>query len=67
MKAVFLLLGAALSSLSLLAQDVPLIKVGETELGVSKLYVDVVVVGNRMTTTYDMYFYNPSGQVLEGE
>lgn len=67
MKAVLLFLGAALSTLSLLAQDVPLIKVGETELGVSKLYVDVTVVGNRMTTTYDMYFYNPSGQVLEGE
>jgi len=67
MKAVFLFFGAALCSLQLLAQDVPLIKVGDKELGVSKLYVDVAVVGNRMTTTYDMYFYNPSSQLLEGE
>jgi len=67
MKKVFLFLGAALSTLSLLAQDVPLIKVGEKELGVSKLYVDVQVVGNRVTTTYDMYFYNPTDAVLEGE
>ncbi|MEM7086759.1 MAG: VIT domain-containing protein [Bacteroidota bacterium] len=67
MKAVLLFLGAALSTLSLFSQDVPLIKVGEKELGVSKLYVDVEVVGNRMTTTYDMYFYNPTDAVLEGE
>lgn len=67
MKTVLLFLGAALSTLSLLAQDVPLIKVGEKELGVSKLYVDVQVVGNRVTTTYDMYFYNPTDAVLEGE
>ena len=67
MKAVLLFLGAALSTLPLLAQDVPLIKVGEKELGVSKLYVDVQVVGNRVTTTYDMYFYNPTDAILEGE
>ena len=56
-----------MSTLPLLAQDVPLIKVGEKELGVSKLYVDVQVVGNRVTTTYDMYFYNPTDAILEGE
>jgi len=67
MKAVILFLGAALSTMSMLAQDVPLIKVGEEELGVSKLYVDVQVVGNSVTTTYDMYFYNPTDAVLEGE
>ncbi len=67
MKAVLLFLGAAFCSLQLVAQEVPLIKVGETELGVSKLYIDVAVVGNRMTTTYDMYFYNPTQEILEGE
>lgn len=67
MKTVFLFLGAALSTFSMVAQDVPLIKVGEKELGVSKLYVDVQVIGNRVTTTYDMYFYNPTDAVLEGE
>lgn len=67
MKAVFLFLGAAFCTLQTMSQDVPLIKVGETDLGVSKLYVDVAVVGNRMTTTYDMYFYNPQNEILEGE
>jgi len=50
-----------------LAQQVPLIKVGEDQLGVTKVDIKVAVVGNIATTTYDMYFYNPTNKVLEGE
>ncbi|MAT89149.1 MAG: hypothetical protein CMC35_00535 [Flavobacteriaceae bacterium] len=50
-----------------LSQKVPVIQVGETNLGVAKLTVHSEVIGNRMTTTYDMYFYNPTSEVLEGE
>lgn len=67
MKRFLLIFGAVFFTLQSWAQDVPLIKVGETELGVAKLYIDVDVVGNRMTTTYDMYFYNPTDEILEGE
>lgn len=50
-----------------LAQQVPLIKVGEDQLGVAKIDIQLDVVGNIATTTYDMYFYNPTNEVLEGE
>ncbi len=40
---------------------------GASSLKLSKLSVDVVVIGNIATTTFDMTFYNPLNKVLEGE
>lgn len=37
------------------------------QIRISSLDVDVVVMGNIATTTYDMTFYNPVPRVLEGE
>ena len=49
------------------SQEIPFIKVKNEKLGISSLKVNVDVFGNIATTTYDMLFYNPTNQVLEGE
>jgi hypothetical protein len=61
---LLLFLGIFLNSFS---QDVPLIKIGEDKLGITKLDLNVEIVGNIVTTTYDMKFYNPTNNILEGE
>ncbi len=48
-------------------QNSPKLKVKDKELGLSSLDIQVNIVGNIATTTYDMLFYNPTNQVLEGE
>ncbi|MEP2935149.1 MAG: VIT domain-containing protein [Gilvibacter sp.] len=64
----FTLLVALIANFAVVsAQSVPVIQVGEKTLGVKKINVDVQVLGNVATTTYDMYFYNPTDQILEGE
>ena len=52
---------------SAFSQKVPIIKVGDSQLGVAKLTVHSELIGNRLSTTYDMEFYNPTSEVLEGE
>ena len=49
------------------AQNIPIIKVGENQIAVKKLSIDVRVIGDIAITTYDMQFYNPNRRVLEGE
>lgn len=48
-------------------QEIPIIKVDESELGLQSLDIKVDVLGNIATTTYDMLFFNPNDRVLEGE
>lgn len=67
MKRAITFLILLMSMSTSMAQEVPLIKVGEEELGVAKLDISVEVLGNIVTTTYDMHFYNPTNSVLEGE
>ncbi|MFD1161915.1 TonB-dependent receptor plug domain-containing protein [Hwangdonia seohaensis] len=62
LKVIFLILPIAFFS-----QNMPSIKVGNDKLGITSLDVKVDVVGNIATTTYDMLFYNPTSNVLEGE
>jgi Vault protein inter-alpha-trypsin domain/Uncharacterized protein conserved in bacteria (DUF2135) len=49
------------------SQETPILKVKDKPLGLSSLDIKVEIVGNIATTTYDMLFYNPANQVLEGE
>lgn len=49
------------------AQEAPILKVGKTQVGLSSLDITVEIVGNKATTTFDMLYYNPTNQVLEGE
>jgi len=49
------------------SQQIPFIKVKDVQLEITSLNVDVQVVGNIATTTYDMLFYNPTSEILEGE
>jgi len=49
------------------AQNSPELKVKGKPLGLTTLNIEVNVVGNIATTTYDMLFYNPTKDVLEGE
>ncbi|RED48819.1 VIT domain-containing protein [Seonamhaeicola aphaedonensis] len=48
-------------------QNIPTVKVKDKPLGLTSLDIKVDVVGNIATTTYDMLFYNPTKNVLEGE
>lgn len=57
----------ALLSISMYSQEIPSIKVGDDKLGITSLDIKVEVVGNIVTTTYDMLFYNPTNSILEGE
>lgn len=49
------------------AQEAPILKVGKTQVGLSSLDITVEIVGDKATTTFDMLYYNPTNQVLEGE
>lgn len=60
---VLLLLFTAFSN----AQEPPVLKTGKTQVGLSSLDIKVEIVGNKATTTFDMLYYNPTNQVLEGE
>lgn len=56
-----------LFSLYTTAQQSPVLKVDDKEVGLSKLDINIKVTGNRVVTTFDMLFYNPTSQILEGE
>nr|WP_321227531.1 VIT domain-containing protein [uncultured Psychroserpens sp.] len=49
------------------SQNTPTLKVKDKPLGLSSLDIQVDVVGNIATTTYDMLFYNPTNTILEGQ
>ncbi|EDP72058.1 hypothetical protein FBALC1_13192 [Flavobacteriales bacterium ALC-1] len=49
------------------AQKVPALKVKDQNIGLSSLDIKVDIVGNIATTTYDMLYYNPTNEILEGE
>jgi len=49
------------------AQEPPVLKTGKTQVGLSSLDVSVEIVGNKATTTFDMLYYNPTDEILEGE
>ncbi len=67
MKKTLLLL-ALMSLTKIIAQDVPVIQLNDsTQLKLSILKVDVKVIGNFATTTYDMKFFNGTDRTLEGE
>lgn len=63
----FLKILFVLFTVSAVSQDMPSIKVGDDKLGITSLDIKVEVVGNIATTTYDMLFYNPTTNILEGE
>ncbi|WP_298420642.1 VIT domain-containing protein [uncultured Kordia sp.] len=50
-----------------IAQKSPILKAGKTQVGLSSLDITVEIIGNKATTTFDMLYYNPTNQVLEGE
>ena len=60
---VLLLFFTAISS----AQEPPVLKAGKNQVGLSSLDITVEIIGNKATTTFDMLYYNPTNQVLEGE
>lgn len=63
---IFVLL--LLLSIAALAQETPKVTLEDSsQLQLTRLHVDVKIVGNYATTTYDMYFYNPVDRTLEGE
>lgn len=50
------------------AQEIPLVKYDDSlQLKLSALKIDVKIIGNFATTTYDMKFYNQSDRTLEAE
>ena len=55
------------ASLALFSQNSPEIKVGDKKLDLAKLNVDVKIAGNLATTTFELFFYNPNDERLEGE
>lgn len=55
------------ASLALFSQNSPEIKVGNKKLDLAKLNVDVKIAGNLATTTFELFFYNPNNERLEGE
>jgi hypothetical protein len=69
MKVLKLLLLLLVSQLTL--AQVPTLSIhrqtGEESLDISQLDVNVEIVGNIATTTFDIVFYNPFNRVLEGE
>ena len=68
MKVLKLLLLLLVSKLTL--AQVPTLSIhrqtGEESLDISQLDVNVEIVGNIATTTFDIVFYNPFNRVLEG-
>ncbi|WP_417886850.1 VIT domain-containing protein [Zunongwangia sp.] len=55
------------ASMVLFSQNSPEIKVGNKKLDLAKLNVDVKIAGNLVTTTFELFFYNPNDEQLEGE
>ena len=55
------------ASLTLFSQNSPEIKVGNKKLDIAKLNVDMKIAGNLATTTFELFFYNPNDERLEGE
>ncbi|WP_229724575.1 VIT domain-containing protein [Winogradskyella forsetii] len=49
------------------SQDIPTLNVKDQNVGLSSLDIKVDIIGNIATTTYDMLYYNPTNEVLEGE
>jgi len=49
------------------SQEVPTLKVKDQKVGLSSLDIKVDIIGNIATTTYDMLYYNPTNEILEGE
>ena len=49
------------------SQEVPTLKVKDHNIGLSSLDIKVDIVGNIATTTYDMLYFNPTNEILEGE
>jgi len=49
------------------SQEVPTLKVKDQNVGLSSLDIKVDIIGNIATTTYDMLYYNPTDEILEGE
>lgn len=66
MKTV-LFLFIAFFTMSLSAQTMPEVTVGDKHLKLSKLKIQSTIVGNVATTSYDMTFLNPQNRILEGE
>ncbi|SEL05051.1 TonB-dependent outer membrane receptor, SusC/RagA subfamily, signature region [Aquimarina amphilecti] len=68
MKKLLILFTFFISLSTLLSQETPFIQLKDsTQLKLSVLKVDVKIVGNFATTTYDMKFYNELNRTLEGE
>ena len=71
MKRLTLLAISILLSIGTLFSQIPTLsgKLNDAEkpLELAQLSIDVEVVGNVATTTFDMTFYNPNHRVLEGE
>ncbi|WP_348661720.1 VIT domain-containing protein, partial [Croceibacter atlanticus] len=50
------------------AQSIPKLVVNDsTDLKLSKVKIDVEIIGNYATTTYDLQFFNNTNETLEGE
>lgn len=49
------------------SQEIPTLKVKDQNIGLSSLDIKVDIIGNIATTTYDMLYYNPTNEILEGE
>jgi len=54
-------------TLQVYAQSIPTLNAEDGDLKLSSLKIDVQVVGNIATTTYDMLFYNSTDRILEGQ
>lgn len=62
-----LILGALFFCVAIVhSQKTPVLHIGKDQLSISSLEINVHILGNIATTTYDMSFYNPSSRVLEG-
>ncbi|WP_378183029.1 VIT domain-containing protein [Aquimarina sp. SS2-1] len=63
-----LLLVLFVSFIKLYCQEAPVIQLNDSvQLKLSVLKVDVKIIGNFATTTYDMKFFNEQDRTLEGE
>ncbi len=67
MKRIYTFIFVLLILFSGYSQETPVLNVKDKPLGLSSLDIKVNVIGNVATTTYNMLFYNPTNDVLEGE
>lgn len=68
MKESFVLVVFLLSFKIFFSQETPVVQIDDSlRLKLSTLKVDVKIIGNFATTTYDMQFYNELDRTLEGE